>query len=124
MMTTNVRGAVPAMAVPVTCFVTVLLALLSWGSFTDARFPYLGPILLAGLLVVGTGISARLLRVHDLVVVLLQLLLGTIATGLLVVQHPFPVTGDGRARIVVEMTQAYAKFTPLDLPMSGAGIAA
>ncbi|TQL69236.1 transglutaminase superfamily protein [Nocardioides albertanoniae] len=122
-MTTDVRGAVPTMAVPVTCFVTVMLALLSWGSFTDARAAYLGPILVAGLLVVGTGVSARLLRVHGSVVVLLQILLGTIATGLLVVHHPFPVTGDGRARVVTEMTQAYAGFTPLDLPMSGSAIA-
>ena len=65
MMTSNdVRGVAPAMAVPMTCFVTVLFALSSWGSFTNTRFSYLGPILVVGLLMVGTGISARLLRVH------------------------------------------------------------
>jgi transglutaminase-like putative cysteine protease len=124
MMTSrDTRGVVPAMAVPLTCFLTVLFALSSWGSFTSTRFPYLGPILVAGLLVVGTGISARLLRVHGSVVVLLQVLLGTIATGLLVVQHPFPVTGGGRARVTAEMTEAYVAFNPFDLPMPGAEVA-
>lgn len=124
MMTSrDTRGVGPAMAVPVTCFLTVLFALSSWGSFTSTRFPYLGPILVAGLLVVGTGISARLLRVHGSVVVLLQLLLGTIATSLLVVRHPFPVTGGGRARVTAEMTEAYVAFNPFDLPMSGAEVA-
>ncbi|MER6940759.1 transglutaminaseTgpA domain-containing protein, partial [Nocardioides sp. NPDC000441] len=123
MTSRDARGVVPAMAVPLTCFLTVLFALSSWGSFTSTRFPYLGPILVAGLLVVGTGISARLLRVHDAVVVLLQALLGTIATGLLVVQHPFPVTGGGRARVTAEMTEAYVAFNPFDLPMSGSEVA-
>lgn len=124
MMTSrDARGVVPAMAVPLTCFLTVLFALSSWGSFTSTRFPYLGPILVAGLLVVGTGISARLLRVHGSVVVLLQVLLGTIATSLLVVQHPFPVTGGGRARVTAEMTEAYVAFNPFDLPMSGSEVA-
>ncbi|GGU12360.1 transglutaminaseTgpA domain-containing protein [Nocardioides albus] len=124
MTSSDVRGVAPAMVVPLTCFVTVLLSLSSWGSFTSSRFPYLGPILVAGLLVVGTGISARLLRVHGSVVVLLQVLLGTIATGLLVVQHPFPVVGSGRARVVAEMTEAYAAFNPFDLPMSASEVAA
>jgi transglutaminase-like putative cysteine protease len=124
MASSDVRSVAPAMAVPVTCFVTVLLALLSWGSFTSTSFSYLGPILVAGMLVVGTGISARLLRVHGTVVVLLQLLLGTIATSLLVVQHPFPVTAGGRALVVAEMTRAYEAFNPFDLPMSGAPVAA
>ncbi|MER7555443.1 DUF3488 and transglutaminase-like domain-containing protein [Nocardioides sp. NPDC126508] len=124
MTSSDVRGIAPAVAVPVTSFVTVLLALWSWGSFTSTRFAYLGPILVVGLLVVGTGISARLLRVHGSVVVLLQLLLGTIATSLLVVHHPFPVTGAGRARVVAEMTEAYVAFNPFDLPMSGPDVAA
>ncbi|MEI7058039.1 DUF3488 and transglutaminase-like domain-containing protein [Nocardioides sp. CCNWLW239] len=124
MSSTNVRGVLPSMAVPMTCFLTVLFALSSWGSFTSSRFPYLGPILVAGLLVVGTGISARLLRVHGSVVVLLQALLGTIATSLLVVQHPFPVAGSGTARVVAEMTEAYAAFDPYHLPMSAPEVAA
>jgi transglutaminase-like putative cysteine protease len=123
MTSSDVRGVAPAMAVPLTCFLTVLFALASWGSFTSTLFPYLGPILVVGLLIVGTGISARLLRVHGSVVVLLQVLLGTIATGLLVVQHPFPVTASGRARVVAEMTEAYAAFDPFDLPMSASGVA-
>ncbi|MEU6135781.1 DUF3488 and transglutaminase-like domain-containing protein [Nocardioides sp. NPDC047086] len=123
MTSRDARGVVPAVAVPLASFTTVLFALSSWGSFTDARFPYLGPILVAGLLVVGTGVSARLLRVHGSVVVLLQALLGTIATSLLVVQHPFPVTGGGRARVVAEMTEAYVAFNPFDLPMSGQDVA-
>ncbi|WP_328531554.1 DUF3488 and transglutaminase-like domain-containing protein [Nocardioides sp. NBC_00368] len=124
MTSSDVRGVVPAMAVPLTCFVTVLFALSSWGSFTNTRFSYLGPVLVAGLLVVGTGISARLLRVHGSVVVLLQLLLGTIATSLLVVQHPFPVTAGGRAQVSAAMTEAYAAFNPFDLPMSAPEVAA
>lgn len=123
MTSADARSVVPTMAVPVTCFVTVLIALSSWGSFTSLRFAYLGPILVAGLLVVGTGISARLLRVHGSVVVLLQLLLGTIVTGLLVVQHPFPVTAGGRARVTAEMTEAYVAFNPFDLPMPGTEVA-
>ncbi|GGR59145.1 transglutaminase family protein [Nocardioides luteus] len=123
MATNDVRGLTPALGVPLTSFLTVMFALVSWGSFTDDRFPYLGPILVAGLLVVGTGVSARLLRVHGAVVVLLQLLFGTIATSLLVVHHPMPVTAGGRARVVAEMTEAYTAFNPFDLPMSGSGIA-
>ncbi|OIJ25944.1 hypothetical protein UG56_015315 [Nocardioides luteus] len=123
MTSSDVRGVAPAMSVPVTCLVTVLFALSSWGSFTNTRFSYLGPILVVGVLIVGTGISARLLRVHGSVVVLLQLLLGTIATSLLVVHHPFPVAGAGRARLVAVMTEAYAAFNPFDLPMSGPDVA-
>ncbi|NGN91494.1 transglutaminase domain-containing protein [Nocardioides sp. KC13] len=124
MTSADVRGVAPAMAVPVACFLTVLFALSSWGSFTSTPFSYLGPILVAGLLVIGTGISARLLRVHGSVVVLLQLLLGTIATSLLLVRHPFPVTAAGRARVEAAMAEAYSAFNPFDLPMSAPEVAA
>jgi len=109
------------LAVSVAAAATTWVAMLSWRPFTELPGRFLGPLVLIGAVVVGTGALARWARLPAAVVVLAQVVTGAVAACLDITGYPLPV-GPGRAelaavlRAAVDSANQYAPPVPSDVP--------
>jgi len=120
-MTTRRRALVDTVSLSVAAAATGWVATTAWRGFTDAPGRYLFPLLLLALLVAGTGIGLRHVRVPGSLVLLVQLVLGGL-TATSLVAGTFVVTGDGWLRLgselsaAVDTAQRYSAPVPDDVP--------
>lgn len=104
-----------AEAVALASYATVMLSLMSWTTFTRDPHAYLLPTAAAGAVVTITGIAARAARLVRPLVVLLQIVLGTMAVSAAEVRNPVPLTASGRGHVVAVLDRAWneaSQFTP------------
>ncbi|MCR6031958.1 hypothetical protein GGQ22_10920 [Nocardioides sp. zg-579] len=120
-MTSRRANLRTTLAVSAAAAATTWVAMLSWRPFTELPGRYLGPLLLIGVVVVGTGALARWARLPGGVVVLAQLLTGGVATCLALTGYPLPV-GPGRVeleavlRAAVDSANQFAPPVPASAP--------
>jgi len=91
-MTERLRGAAPA----ILAFVGVTIALLSWSAFVTDPIHYRVPLAVIGVLVVATGIGARMARMPGPVVALVQLAVALMALSMYLSHAPLPLTSGSR----------------------------
>lgn len=100
---------------------TTWAATFSWRGFSESSSPYLGPLLLLGAVVAGTGALARWWRLPGLVVFLLQVAISGMLACLMLTGSPLPV-GPAYAEMLsafrdaVESANAYAAPVPDGVP--------
>lgn len=120
-MTSRRGSLLERAALGLTAAGTTWLATLSWRGFAETPGEYLGPLLLLGLVVAGTGLALRWTRLPDPVVALALVLVtgvvaGSLAAGRLV------VTGSGWAALgdrlgaAVESAQSYQAPVAAEAP--------
>ncbi|MCW2766319.1 MAG: transglutaminase domain protein [Nocardioides sp.] len=100
---------------------TTWFAMLSWRGFTLESAKFLGPLLVIGVVIAGTGALARWWRVPGGLVVLLQVLLSAMLVSLILCGSPIPV-GPAWQELVTSFQQAvdtsnrYAAPVPRNAP--------
>ena len=91
---------------------TTWVALLSWRGFTELSGHFLGPLLLLGIVMVGTGILARWWRAPGPVVVVAQVGSTAVLTSMMLTGSPLPV-GSAWTRLVDSVRRRSRQCQPL-----------
>jgi transglutaminase-like putative cysteine protease len=119
---TRTRGSLAtSSALAVAAAMTTWVAMLSWTGFTAAPGRFLGPLILLGAVVAGSGVLLRWWRLPGLVVVAVQVVVSLMAASLVLTDSPVPV-GAAWHRLDLAITQAldsshqYAAPVPNGVP--------
>ncbi|MEP9380940.1 DUF3488 and transglutaminase-like domain-containing protein [Nocardioides sp. KR10-350] len=106
-------------------WLTVLLALLSWRSFTADPPAYVVPSAVVGAIIVGVGYAGDLLRLRRPLALLAQVVIGGAATDVAVFGNPVPIGSGAREHVVDVFNTAYDTVmrAPLPVPVGDGGIA-
>lgn len=116
------RGSLRStLALSLTGAATTWAAMLSWRPFAELPGRFLGPLVLVGLVVAGTGALVRWWRLPVALVLSAQLVAGAVVTCLLLTGRPLPLGGGwtelqlvfGQA---VDSAQQYAAPVPASAP--------
>jgi transglutaminase-like putative cysteine protease len=115
---TNLRGGLSGhLALSLAAAGTTWLAFFSWRGFTEQSARFLGPLLVIGAVVAGSGALARWSRVPAPLVVLGQLLLAGGLTSAMLCGSPVPVgPAWERLQLVFEDAVAAAQQHPAPVP--------
>ncbi|MDN4163195.1 transglutaminase family protein [Nocardioides abyssi] len=120
-MTPRRASRTTTLAVSATAAATTWVAMMAWRPFTAEPERYLVPLAVVGAVVVGCGALARWARVPAAVVVLAQVLAGTVAASLLLTGYPLPlgpglVEMEAVVRAAVDSANQYAPPVPASAP--------
>lgn len=114
-------GFAGGFALPAAAAGTTWLALLSWRGFTEQSVTFLGPLLVLGGVIAGTGALARWARLAAPLVVLCQLVVSGALASMMLSGSPIPV-GPAWDRLqgsfvdALTSAQRYAAPLPSDVP--------
>ena len=100
---------------------TTWFAMHAWRGFTATPGGYLDPVLVLALVVAGTGAALRWWRLPPLLVLLAELVAGSVVTSLVVTGSALPVGGAWHSLVAqlrhgMDSAQQYAAPVPADVP--------